>query len=159
MSFTNKKAPIFLVIGPVIVHDPAEAALIVRGTSEISFWIERSKSPLNVVTPTLEYKDLTSNKVVSVILLIVGDELIPFTEIDSPTIKVPLPEFNVKILLFTIDAVRYPLEPLLLPSINAGTLNVMLLAIETLVNVSMSYKNASNLLVWFVYAASFNLKS
>ena len=119
--------------------------------------LERTVSALNSLSPTSWNMDFTSSIEFSVTAVIVLVSFTPFTLIGSSTINVPDVEVNVKDVALLAAAFKCSLAPLLWPSINDPSTAVRPLLTVIDVNVCISHKNNSYLLVTPEYPADSNL--
>ena len=101
--------------------------------------------------------DLTSSIENSVIAVIVLLSTTPFTLIGSSTMNVPLVSCKVREVAPLAATTRYPLAPLLWPSINEPSTAVRPLFTVRLVNIVISHKRSSYTLESPVYPAASNL--
>ena len=103
--------------------------------------------------------DLTSSKEYSVIVLIVWFDLTPLTLIASLFKKVPLVDVKLREVAPLAAAFKYPLAPLLAPSIKDPSIAVSAEVNVKFVYVCISHKNNSYFVVTSPYLSASNLKS
>ena len=119
--------------------------------------LERTVSALNSLSPTSWKMDLTSSIECSVTVVIVLLSTTPFTLIGSSTINVPLVSCKIREVAPLAAETRYPLAPLLWPSINDPRTAVRPLFTVRVVYIDISHKRTSYTLESPVYLAASNL--